>query len=141
MFLKFSRRILAGASVVCMLAANASAENVKPIFEHALPNVEGKVLTTVEVNFAPGARADPHRHGQAFVYAYVLEGSVRSQLGGEAARIYHVGESWFEPPGAAHVLTQNMSAKKPARLLVVFVSDAGEPLRTAEPSSKDIKTM
>jgi quercetin dioxygenase-like cupin family protein len=128
------RKLLIGASLTSLIAGAASAEEVKPLFQQALPNVEGKTFTAVEVDFAPGSKADPHRHGQAFVYAYVLEGSVRSQLGGESARDYHEGQGWFEPPGAVHLLAENLSPSKPARLLVVFVSNTGDPLKTPEPS-------
>jgi catalase len=128
-----ARAWLAAASLACLVVGTASAEEVKPLFQQALANAGGKTFTAVEVDFAPGSKADPHRHGQAFVYAYVLEGSLRSQLGGEPARTYHAGQSWFEPPGADHLLTQNLSRSKRARLLVVFVSNTGDPLKTAEP--------
>ena len=134
--MKGFRALLIGASLVVLFARPASAEELKPLFQQALPNIEGKTFTAVEVDLAPGAKADPHRHGQAFVYAYVLQGSVRSQLAGETARTYSVGQSWFEPPGADHLLTQNPSPSERARLLVVFVSNTGDPLKTAEPSKE-----
>jgi catalase len=132
---RFSR-FLAGAGLAALLAASASAETLKPLFQQTLPNADGKTFTAAEVEFAPGTEADPHRHGQAFVYAYVLEGAVRSQLAGQPARTYLAGQSWFEAPGADHVLTRNVSPTKRARLLVVFVSNTGDPLKTAEPSKE-----
>lgn len=130
------RRFLAVASLTALALGVASAETVRPLLQQALPNVDGKTLTAVEVDFAPGLKADPHGHGQAFVYAYVLQGSVRSQLRNEPAKIYSAGQSWFEPPGTDHLITQNLSATRPARLLVVFVSNSGDPLKTAEPSNE-----
>ncbi|MEI7033756.1 cupin domain-containing protein [Streptomyces pratensis] len=112
-------------------ATKAPSETVTPLFEHPLPDVEGKTFTSVVVRFPPSARAKPHRHGTAFVYAYVLSGTVRSRLDDEPVRTYRRGESWFEAPGAHHVLTENASGTRPAELLVVFVSDTGEPLKTA----------
>ncbi|WP_433273896.1 hypothetical protein ACQPZA_23760 [Pseudonocardia xinjiangensis] len=44
-----------------------------------MPDVADKTFTSAIVEFPPGARATPHRQGAALVYAYVLEGSVRSQ--------------------------------------------------------------
>jgi D-arabinose 1-dehydrogenase-like Zn-dependent alcohol dehydrogenase len=83
--------------------------------------------TAVEArNLAPLAadidhtRAVPHRHGNAFVYAYVLEGAVRSQLEGEPMRTYHQGENWIEQPGAHHVATENASNTEPAELLLLL---------------------
>ncbi|GHF86614.1 cupin domain-containing protein [Streptomyces thermodiastaticus] len=119
-----------------LTAAEASqqpTETLKPLLQQALPNVEGKTFTSSIVDFPPGARAKPHRHGTAFVYAYVLEGTVRSQLEGEPLRTYHQGQNWVEKPGAHHVLTENTSRTEPARLLVVFVSDTGDPLKVDDP--------
>jgi quercetin dioxygenase-like cupin family protein len=100
-----------------------------PLFERPLPNVKGKTFTSEIVYFPPNARAAPHRHGSAFVYAYVLEGAVRSQLAGEPVRTYHQGQYWFEPPGAHHLLTENTSRTKPAKLLVIFISNTGAKLK------------
>jgi catalase len=125
----------ANVSLLALLCATSSpiqAETIAPVFKHELPGAAGKSFTVVEVDFPARNKADPHRHGQAFVYAYVLSGAVRSQLAGEPAQTYLAGESWFEPPGAHHVLTENLSRTKPARLLVIFVANAGEPLKTAD---------
>lgn len=99
------------------------------VFTQPLPNVKGKTFTSVIVYFPPDARAAPHRHGSAFVYAYVLEGTVRSQLAGEPVRTYHQGQNWVEQPGAHHLLTENTSPTKPAKLLVIFISDTGAKLK------------
>ena len=134
-FLNRLRRLCAGGSLATALFAACSpvfAERIKPVFQHDLPNAAGKALTVVEVEFAAGTKADAHRHGQAFVYAYVLSGTIRSQLAGEPARTYRTGESWFEPPGARHVLTENPSRTAPARLLVAFIANIGAPLKTPD---------
>ena len=131
-----ARDLLIGVGAACLVAGGTSAETLKPLFHQALPNIEGKSFTAAEVDFAPGSKAAPHRHGQAFVYAYVLEGSIQSQLGGEPPRTYRAGQSWFEPPDADHLLTRNISASRRARLLVVFVANTGDPLKTPEPSKE-----
>jgi quercetin dioxygenase-like cupin family protein len=105
------------------------SDKLSPLLEQALPNVEGKTFTSAIVDFPPAARAVPHRHGNAFVYAYVLEGAVRSQLGGEPARTYRQGENWVEPPGAHHVIAENTSRTQPAKLLVIFISDTGDKIK------------
>ncbi len=93
----------------------------------------GKTFTSAIVTFPPGARALPHRHGDAFVYAYVLEGSVSSELEGEPARVYHQGENWSEEPGAHHLATANTSTTEPAKLLVVFLATTGDQLKVDDP--------
>ena len=131
------------AAFTAMLLGAASpaalAETVKPLLQHELPNISGKAFSAVEVDFKPGSKAAPHRHGSAFVYAYVLSGSIRSQLAGEPVRTFHAGQSWFEPPGAHHLLTENISRTATARLLVVFVNNSGEPLKTSD-DAKDTMT-
>lgn len=111
------------------------AETLTPLLEQALPDVEGKTFTSAVVDFPPGGRAVPHRHGEAFVYAYVLEGTVRSTLDDEPAVTYRQGENWVEQPGTHHVLTENASETDEAKLLVVFVSNSGDPLKVDDPDS------
>jgi quercetin dioxygenase-like cupin family protein len=100
-----------------------------PIYTQPLPHVKGKTFTSMIVYFPPDARAAPHRHGSAFVYAYVLEGTVRSQLAAEPVRTYHQGQHWVEQPGSHHLLTENTSPTKPAKLLVIFISKTGAKLK------------
>jgi quercetin dioxygenase-like cupin family protein len=104
-------------------------ERLSPLLQEALPNVEGKTFTSAIVEFPPAGRAVPHRHGDAFVYAYVLDGTVRSRLAGQPAHVYRRGQDWVEPPGADHLLTENLSTTAPARLLVIFVSTTGAELK------------
>ena len=40
------------------------------------------------------------------------------------------GDSFFEPPGAHHVLGRNASATEPAKLLAVFVVDSNDKALT-----------
>jgi quercetin dioxygenase-like cupin family protein len=116
-------------------AAPHPSETLTPLFEQALPNVPGKTFTSAVVTFPPGARAVPHRHGEAFVYAYVLEGTVSSQLEGQPAHVYHQGENWSEQPAAHHLATENTSSTEPAKLLVVFIANTGEQLKVDDPHS------
>jgi quercetin dioxygenase-like cupin family protein len=117
-------------------AAPHPSETLAPIFQQALPNVPGKTFTSAVVTFPPAARAVPHRHGDAFVYAYVLEGTVSSHLEGQPAHIYHQGENWSEQPGAHHLATENTSPTEPAKLLVIFISTTGEQLKVDDPHSE-----
>ncbi|MEV6284368.1 cupin domain-containing protein [Kribbella sp. NPDC051770] len=110
------------------------AETLTPLKQLALPNVKGKTFTSAIVDFPPGAQAAPHRHGTAFVYAYVLEGSLRNQLDDQPATTVKAGDNWVELPGAHHGRAENASATEPAKLLVVFVSDTGAQVKIDDPS-------
>lgn len=96
---------------------------VKPLSCEALPNVPGKSITTVTVDFPPGAHTPAHRHPGS-VTAFVIKGAVRSQLAGSPPpQVYGSGTTWFEPPGALHLFAENASATEPAQILAVFVAD------------------
>jgi quercetin dioxygenase-like cupin family protein len=100
-------------------------EQVKPVFEHAIPNIKGKSLVAVVVTYPPGGKSLSHRHaGSAFIYAHVLSGAIRSQVGDEPAKVYRVGENFHEVPGAHHKVSENASSSEPASLLAVFVVDS-----------------
>jgi quercetin dioxygenase-like cupin family protein len=102
-------------------------ETVTVAADQPIPNLPGKRLVSLIVDYAPGGSTAAHRHpGSAFIYAYVLSGEIRSQVDDEPARVYRAGEAWFENPGAHHRVSANASETKPARLLAVFIVDAAE---------------
>lgn len=117
----------AGAAI----AAGGSGDSVKPNFSQAIPNIPGKSLVAVEVSYAPGGASPPHHHaGSAFIYAYVVSGRIVSQVEGQAPRTYSAGESFYEVPGAHHVVSRNASQTEPAKLLAVFVVDSADTALT-----------
>jgi quercetin dioxygenase-like cupin family protein len=128
---KIALLLLAG---VFLLSANAAAEEtnapvskVTQIFDRELPNVPGKSLRAVLVEYGPGAASPSHRHpASAFIYATVLEGEIRSQVNDAPEHTYKAGESWTEVPGDHHKVSANASTTKPARLLAIFVVDTSE---------------
>ena len=102
-----------------------SLEDVKLVFEHAIPNIDGKRLVAVVVNYPAGGKSAPHRHaGSAFIYAYVLSGAIRSQVDDGPAHVYQTGEGFYEVPGSHHRISENASDKDPASLLAIFVVDS-----------------
>ncbi len=107
--------------------AHGTAETVTPNFQHAIPNIPGKSLTAVVVDYAPAAASRAHEHAKsAFIYAYVVSGAIESQVDDGPKRVYHAGESFFEEPGAVHRVSRNASKTKPAKLLAVFVVDSND---------------
>ncbi len=66
-------------------SAHDIGDKVTPNFEQAIPNIPGKSLTAVVVDYPPGAASVPHIHAKsAFVYAYVISG--RIEFEGERRR-------------------------------------------------------
>jgi quercetin dioxygenase-like cupin family protein len=114
-----------------VFAHDGEAETVKKNFEAAIPNIPGKSLIAVEVDYAPGAASAPHTHAKsAFIYAYVISGAIESKVNNGQTRIYRAGESWSETPGAIHSISRNASKTAPAKLLAVFVLDTNDKALT-----------
>lgn len=121
-------------AAAAMFATHAAAhETVAPgakvsvVFDQALPNVPGKSMRAVLVEYEPGAGSPSHRHpSSAFIYARVLEGAIRSKVNDEPERTYRAGESWSEKPGDHHQVSHNASDTAPAKLLAIFVVDTSD---------------
>lgn len=109
--------------------ASSPLDKVEVIASHALPNVPGKRVTIVRVFYGPGGFTRAHRHAGT-VTAYITNGEIRSQLGGGPVETFKVGQSFFEPPGATHLVSANASTTEPAELIAVFVADEGAELTT-----------
>jgi quercetin dioxygenase-like cupin family protein len=110
-------------------AAIAGDENSKAtlVYEHALPNVPGKSIEGVLVEYGPGGSSSAHMHAKsAFIYATVLEGAIRSSVNDGPVVTYRAGESFSEMPGDRHAVSENASKTAPAKLLAVFVVDTNE---------------
>lgn len=129
-----ARPLIPPFMLAALLAAGAAAAPIKPVehetvvpaFAHEIPNAPGKTITALVVTYKPGGKSISHRHGAAFVVAYVLSGAIRSQLEGGQAKVYHAGQSWTEGPGAHHLVSDNASKIKPASLLAIFIADSND---------------
>ncbi|MCB4768032.1 cupin domain-containing protein [Ancylobacter sp. Lp-2] len=97
------------------------------VYEHELPNVPGKSMRGVLVEYGPGGFSAAHTHPtSAFIYATVLEGAIRSQVNDGPVVTYRAGESFSELPGDRHGVSENASETEPAKLLAVFVVDTDQ---------------
>ena len=140
MFTRFLRRVAFAAlslfvvlSVFAALPVRAasaddlSTDKVTLVFDHTLPNVPGKSMKGVLVEYHPGGSSPAHTHpDSAFIYATVLEGAIRSKVNDDPEKVYHAGENFAEFPGDHHGVSANDSDTQPARLLAVFVVDTDE---------------
>jgi quercetin dioxygenase-like cupin family protein len=116
------------------MAAGGAADDVKTVnarvtlvYQHDLPNVPGKSIKGVLVEYGPGGHSEGHTHpASAFIYATVLEGAVASQVNDGPVRTYRAGESFSELPGDRHAVSANASKTEPAKLLAVFVVDSND---------------
>jgi hypothetical protein len=76
-------------------------------YQHELPNVPGKSIKGVLVEYGPGGYSPAHTHPKsAFIYATVLEGAIRSQVNDGPVTTYKAGQSFSELPGDRHGVTR-----------------------------------
>ena len=127
--------IRALAALVLLTATHAYAQElagskdatVTLVYQHELPNVPGKSIKGVLVEYGPGGYSPGHTHPKsAFIYATVLEGAIESQVNDGPVTTYEAGQSWSEQPGDRHSVSANASETEPAKLLAVFVVDTNE---------------
>ncbi|MEY9358686.1 quercetin dioxygenase-like cupin family protein [Bradyrhizobium yuanmingense] len=123
------------------VAAHGVGETVTPHFQQTIPNIPGKSLIALIVDYKPGGASPSHVHAKsAFIFGYVLSGEIESHVNDGPRRVYRTGESFYEPPGSRHPVSRNASRSKPAKLLAVFVVDADEEELTTsieqDPSSR-----
>jgi len=101
------------------------------VYEHAIPDVPGKSIRGVLVEYGPGGYSPAHTHAKsAIIYATVLEGAVKSQINGGPVRTFKAGESFTELPGDHHNVSANASDTERSKLLAVFVVNIDEKVLT-----------
>jgi quercetin dioxygenase-like cupin family protein len=103
----------------------APSEKVTVLQDQMLKNAPGKKALMIEVDYKPGQSSIAHKH-EGTAMAYVLSGSIISQVKGEKAITYKTGEYWYEPAGSEHLVSKNASATQPAKLLVFMVLSPDE---------------
>jgi quercetin dioxygenase-like cupin family protein len=127
---------VAAVLTACMLSAMSAIahgpeETVSTALNQPLPNIPGKSLVAVIVDYPPSGGSAAHSHARsAFIYGYVVSGAIESQVNDGPPQILQAGESFYEPPGAVHRLSRNASRAMPAKLLAVFVVNTEETALT-----------
>jgi quercetin dioxygenase-like cupin family protein len=117
----------ASADDLSTVLITTDKSKVTLVYDHALPNVPGKSIKGVLVEYPPGGSSPAHTHpDSAFIYATVLEGAIRSQINDGPVTVYRAGQSFSELPGDHHGVSENASSTEPMRLLAVFVVDTDE---------------
>jgi len=124
------------ALIVCALIATIGVDSgiaadraakATVVYDHALPNVPGKSIKGVLVEYGPGDASPAHTHPKsAFIYATVLEGAIRTSVNDGPVVTYRAGQNFSEIPGDRHSVDENASKTEPAKLLAVFVVDTDE---------------
>ena len=87
--------VAACVAVATPAAAQSRGDVISPILGHATPNIPGKSLVAVVVDYAPGGASPAHTHPKsAFIYGFVVSDAIESQVNDGLRRFYHAGESF-----------------------------------------------
>lgn len=104
--------------------AGAQASSRREVIKQRLPGEPAREITMVEVVYPPGTGSPVHAHENG-VMAYIVSGSVTSQVGDGPEHVYHAGDAWWEPVGAVHRVSRNPSSTEPATLLAIYIAPEG----------------
>lgn len=117
--------VLAGGA---QLAKPAHAEPpqpiVVPLMQKDLPDLPGKEMLMISVEYPPGTVEHIHRH-DAHAFLYVLEGTIVEQVRGGKEATLTPGQTFYEGPDDVHTVGRNASTTAPARFIVVLVKNKG----------------
>ncbi|MER8755771.1 cupin domain-containing protein [Mesorhizobium sp. M0976] len=125
---------VAAISATGALADDSHGPRATLVYDQPLPNVPGKSIKGVLVEYEPGGSSQAHTHAKsAFIYATVLEGAINTQVNHGPIKTYRAGENFSEFPGDHHTFEENASKTERARMLAVFVVDTNDTnLTTSE---------
>ena len=123
--------LLGAQAVSAQTASDTTREQTvsRVVIAHVLPHLNADHLQVklVEVTYPPGGFSTPHTHPFP-VIVYVIAGALRIQVKGEPEAIYKAGESFYEAPNGAHLVSANASEQEPAKFIACFICDADQPL-------------
>ena len=95
-------------------AHDSEAQTVTKNFEAAIPNIAGKSVLAVEVDYTPGAASPSHTHAKsAFIYAYVISGAIESKVNDGETRI--IGQARSGPNRRARSIRSAATRARPSR--------------------------
>lgn len=122
------RRAALPATLLCLISVLLSAQEptVTPVMTKALPDILGKELLVITVDYAPGGADAVHRHN-ADALIYVLEGSIVEQVKGGKPVTLMPGQTFYEGPDDVHSVGRNASRSRPAKLLAILIKNKDAP--------------
>jgi pimeloyl-ACP methyl ester carboxylesterase/quercetin dioxygenase-like cupin family protein len=110
-------------------ATATHAEQVNTLLTKELPEVPGKEIEVITVDYPPGAVDAVHRH-DAHAVVYMLDGEVEMQVRGGALRRLGPGQVFYESPEDVHTVSRNASKTEPAKFVAFFIKNQGAPILT-----------
>jgi quercetin dioxygenase-like cupin family protein len=110
----------------------APEAKVTPLMSKDLPELLGKEVEMITVEYPPGSIDPIHRHN-AHAFVYVLEGSIMMQVKGGKEVTLTPGQTFYEGPDDVHIVGRNASSTRPAKFVVLLIKDKGAPVLVPVP--------
>jgi mannose-6-phosphate isomerase-like protein (cupin superfamily) len=126
-------RKLVLALLALMTASITEAAEITPLMSKDLPDIPGREVLMITVEKGAGV-SEPiyqffttlHLRNYAHGFMYVLEGSMKMQVGNGKEVTLTKGQTWYEGPHDVHSIARNASTSEPVKFLVFFVRDKGD---------------
>ena len=126
-------RKLVLALLALMTASITEAAEITPLMSKDLPDIPGREVLMITVEKGAGV-SEPiyqffttlHLRNYAHGFMYVLEGSMKMQVGNGKEVTLTKGQTWYEGPHDVHSIARNASTSEPVKVLVFFVRDKGD---------------
>ena len=117
-------------ALACLATGGLMGQEAKvaQVMSKDLPNIPGKEVVMLQVEYPPGSADPVHRHN-ANAFVYVLEGSIVMQVKGGQEVTLTPGQTFYEGPDDIHTVGRNASKTKPAKFMVTLIKDKGAPLQ------------
>jgi quercetin dioxygenase-like cupin family protein len=113
-------------SVQAARAAEAPEPVVTSLMLKDVPDVPGREVLMLTVDYPPGCVEHVHRH-DADAFVYVLEGTIVMGVRGSKEVTLTPGQTFYEGPNDVHTIGRNASKTKPAKFVVFLLKKKGVP--------------
>ena len=118
---------LAFSLAAALAQAAPGGVSFKPLINKDVPEMAGKELLMISVEYAPGGEDPVHRH-DAHGIVYVLEGSIVMGVKGGKEVTLKPGDTFYEGPADVHTVGRNASKTKPAKFVVFLLKEKSKPV-------------
>ena len=121
------------ALLPALVGADARADEVvTPLLKQEVEGTGAMEVNIARLEVTPGHETERHLH-PGHVFLYVLEGEVEIAMEGREPHRLKAGEAGYELPNVAMV-GRNVSSSEGAKLLVIQLGTAGEPMTVPQPN-------
>ena len=120
-------------AVIAASAAEGANANTA-LMTQPLADIPGREVRMTLLERGPMVASPPHHHPGHHTFGYVVEGDYAFGVNGQPPRILHAGDVFYEPPGAVHSTSRNVSPDKKLKIVVFMVADRNNPSTVNEPA-------